>query len=429
MFDGELTTSADVVVTVNPALPVNQPPVVNIAPVDPVTLPASANLVGSATDDGLPTANLVTTWSVVASPAGSTVAFGDATAAQTSATFDLAGSYTLRLSVFDGELTTSADVVVTVNDPPSNTSDIVYVSSSSNGKVGGISFADEDILAYDPNTDQWSLVFDGSDVGLGGTGMDVNAFAMLANGHILMSTDRPVILGGLGKIDDSDIIEFAPDSLGSTTTGSFTLYLRGADIGLTTNGEDIDAIDFAPDGQLLISTLGGVKVAGVSGTDEDLLAFDRSTGTWSGYFDGSDVGLTNSSEDIWGLSVGNDGLLYLSTLGNFSVAGVKGTGADIFTCMPISLGTKTDCTFATYWQGAAHGFGRESIDGVHIGGALSVVNAAGAFMTATGPASSEVAPDQALDMEDDPLNGDTEDGEAAPEEEFAPPIYLPLISG
>ena len=35
--------------------PVNQPPVVNIAPVDPVTLPASANLVGSATDDGLPT--------------------------------------------------------------------------------------------------------------------------------------------------------------------------------------------------------------------------------------------------------------------------------------------------------------------------------------------------------------------------------------
>ncbi len=54
----------------NPAVPVNQPPVVNAGPDQTVNLPAAANLAGAATDDGLPNppAAFTTTWSVVSGP-------------------------------------------------------------------------------------------------------------------------------------------------------------------------------------------------------------------------------------------------------------------------------------------------------------------------------------------------------------------------
>lgn len=75
-------------------------------------------------------------------------------------------------------------------------------------------------------------------------------------GSLLLSFNAPTNVPGLGQVDDSDIVQFTPTQLGSTTVGSFALYLRGADIGLTTDGEDIDAIGFTANGQFIISTIG-----------------------------------------------------------------------------------------------------------------------------------------------------------------------------
>ena len=82
-----------------------------------VTRPTAADLAGSVTDDGLPAPpGLVTAaWSKVSGPG--TVAFADAAAASTTATFSAAGSYVLRLTGDDGALTVSDDVTVTVSDP------------------------------------------------------------------------------------------------------------------------------------------------------------------------------------------------------------------------------------------------------------------------------------------------------------------------
>jgi concanavalin A-like lectin/glucanase superfamily protein/Big-like domain-containing protein/K319-like protein len=92
----------------------NLAPVVNAGPDQTITLPATANLNGTVSDDGLPVGGTLTTsWSVV-SGAG-TVTFANPSAAITTATFSASGSYVLRLTANDGALSTSDDVTITVN--------------------------------------------------------------------------------------------------------------------------------------------------------------------------------------------------------------------------------------------------------------------------------------------------------------------------
>ena len=115
--DGALSTSADVTVTVNPAAGANQPPVVNAGSNQTITLPASASLSGTVSDDGLPgpPATLTTTWSMVSGPG--TTTFADASALATTASFSVGGTYVLRLTADDGALTANAQVTLTVNPP------------------------------------------------------------------------------------------------------------------------------------------------------------------------------------------------------------------------------------------------------------------------------------------------------------------------
>jgi len=247
----------------------------------------------------------------------------------------------------------------------------LYLGSSSAGTAGGIVFADEDILIKNMSTGAWSLFIDGSDIGL--TNTDIDAFELQTDGTLLMSFDTDFILSGFGAVDDSDIVRFVPTSTGNSTAGTWQWYFDGSDVGLSTNDEDVDAFALLPDGRLLISTLGSVSVPGASGEDEDLLVFTSTalgattSGTWALYFDGSDVGLSNSAnEDVNGVWVDAAGKLYLTTLGNFSVTGVSGDGSDIFVCTPGSLGSTTTCAWTMYWDGSTNGFAGEVTDSMSI---------------------------------------------------------------
>ncbi|MEZ4621624.1 MAG: S8 family serine peptidase [Caldilineaceae bacterium] len=99
-------------------LPVNQPPTANAGADGTITLPADAQLSGTATDDGLPApANLVATWSVVSGPG--TVSFGDAQALQTKRNVQRSRAHLyLRLTADDGALTATDDLALTVNPAP-----------------------------------------------------------------------------------------------------------------------------------------------------------------------------------------------------------------------------------------------------------------------------------------------------------------------
>ena len=238
-----------------------------------------------------------------------------------------------------------------VDPPPPPAPPSWQLSLVENGSVGGLAFADEDILSYDGSA--FALHVDGSDVGLGGPAVDVDAVERLPDGGILLSFASALTLGALGSVDDSDVVRFDATSLGATTSGSFSWYLDGSDVGLTSSSENVDALDVLPDGRVLISANGTASVTGVSGNDEDLLVLAPSqlgattAGTWAMYFDGSDVGLTATGEDVDALDAGADGRLYLSTSGDLSVGtpAVTGGDEDVVVCIPVALGPTTACTW------------------------------------------------------------------------------------
>ena len=245
----------------------------------------------------------------------------------------------------------------------------LFASFTSGGTAGVAAFADEDILHFDGTN--WSLFFDGSDVGVGSS--DLFGFSMMDSDTILISFSSSVVVNGLA-VSPQDIVQFDAASLGSVTAGAFSMYFDGSDVGLDASGENIDSVSLLPDGRVLISTTGNISVPGVTGADEDVLAFtptslgDVTNGIWAIYFDGSDVGLsTTSNEDIDALDIVG-GNIYLSTVGDFAVTGVSGADEDIFVCVPTSLGNITTCNYsaALYFDGSAWGQSANDLDAFNL---------------------------------------------------------------
>jgi hypothetical protein len=114
LIDSDIAT-ATFTITSGPA---NQPPVANAGPNQSITLPSVASLAGSATDDGLPNppASLVYAWNTVSGPG--IVTFGDPFSPTSDASFSAAGTYVLRLTVYDGQFYATDDVQIIVSQTP-----------------------------------------------------------------------------------------------------------------------------------------------------------------------------------------------------------------------------------------------------------------------------------------------------------------------
>jgi hypothetical protein len=91
----------------------NSAPTVNAGTNFSVARNHVVQLAGSVSDDGQPDANLLTaTWTKISGPG--TVTFGDDSAEDSTVQFSTAGSYTLRLSARDGDLSAFDELNVTV---------------------------------------------------------------------------------------------------------------------------------------------------------------------------------------------------------------------------------------------------------------------------------------------------------------------------
>src|SRR6185503_3228761 len=117
--DGHGATAGSPVLRFRP----NGAPVVGAGPDLSTALPsATVTLNGTVADDGLPEGDaLSVAWTMVDGP--DAVTFADPSTATTAATFVTAGTYLLRITASDGDLSASDDVIVTVE--PANTPPLV----------------------------------------------------------------------------------------------------------------------------------------------------------------------------------------------------------------------------------------------------------------------------------------------------------------
>ena len=315
--------------------------------------------------------------------------------------------------------------------------DLLYLSSRTSGRLGDLRVRDEDIFAYNLDSGDWLMIFDGSDVGLGRN--DVDAFALMSDGSLLISLISNQSVAGVGNVRDSDVLRFVPTSLGAETAGSFELYLDGSDVGLSRRGEDIDATALTAEG-LVVSTNGNFNVPGIGGRDEDLILFNAtstgadSAGDWQRYFDGSDVGLRSGSEDLSSAWVdGATGDIYLTTKGNFRVRSsdgtvVRGGKNDILVCTPESLGEETVCAFSLFWHGEDAGYRPwMGIDSMAVGGAVEISEPTEAASVTSVPDDATIIDDLDDEQEVDDENDTDADHEVDDQSDGNVPIYLPII--
>jgi hypothetical protein len=127
--DGELSDSDEITITVtDDTTPTNEAPTVNAGTDQTITLPASATLDGTVTDDSLPTADVTTLWTKVSGSGD--VTFAEDNAVNTTASFSAPGAYVLRLTANDGEIAASDDITITVVTEQSDTPSLLLPSIS-----------------------------------------------------------------------------------------------------------------------------------------------------------------------------------------------------------------------------------------------------------------------------------------------------------
>jgi hypothetical protein len=167
---------------------VNRPPLANAGSDLVFQLPDSATLSGSVTDDGLPNppGGLTTTWSTVSGPG--TVTFADNSAPSTTASISAPGTYVLRLTADDSELTDTDEI--TVQAQPGGTTQTLDIALSAGSddaeqraSSGAVNLGSSDLeLVYD-NTNQQV-------VGVRFAGVNVPSGATITNAYVQFQVDE-----------------------------------------------------------------------------------------------------------------------------------------------------------------------------------------------------------------------------------------------
>lgn len=179
--------------------------------------------------------------------------------------------------------------------------------------LSGIAFDDSDLARLTRTAGTWSvsMLFDGSDVGLTTNGESIDAITRQANGTLVISTRGSGSVPGVSTFAAEDLLTFTPNTLGSATSGTWSVYADMSDVGITGASENVAAMDVAADGRVFLSTTGNALATtggtSVSAANEDVFVFQPTTlGTLTRgsyppplYFDGSLYGLgTNAVQGL-----------------------------------------------------------------------------------------------------------------------------------
>jgi RHS repeat-associated protein len=180
--DSRLITADSLNVSVRPA-GANKAPAVDAGEDRVSGLSDTVVLSGVVEDDGLPWGETVTSaWEQVSGPG--TAVFNDPQAPQSDATFDVSGTYVLRLTASDGELSTADEVSVTVhidNLPPAVDAGPDQTVTAGTVELEG-SASDDGLPAPGELSVSWTLVSGPADVVFSAPDKAVTSVSVSENG-------------------------------------------------------------------------------------------------------------------------------------------------------------------------------------------------------------------------------------------------------
>ena len=151
---------------------------------------------------------------------------------------------------------------------------IIILSTMDDETLGGLSFGDDDLIAYDPATNTATLYFDGGAL-FSNTSEDIDAVYIRDNGNIILSTNGDATLGGISFVD-GDLVEYDP------STNTATLFFDESNF---SGGADIDGVHILSNGNILISTDNGETLGGLSFSDGSIAEYNPGINTATLYFD------------------------------------------------------------------------------------------------------------------------------------------------
>jgi hypothetical protein len=142
---------------------------------------------------------------------------------------------------------------------------LLSIGNDEGATLAGLAMEDGDLAEYDPFTGAASILLS-EDVF--GTNLDVDAVEVLADGHLLLSFRRDETVGGTLYFD-GDVVRYDP------VAGSFALFLSEAVVG----GADIDAFAIrGSTGHYLMSARDDVTLGALTINDGDLFDYDPVSG-------------------------------------------------------------------------------------------------------------------------------------------------------
>jgi hypothetical protein len=228
----EIACDDSVVPAATGTVPANQAPIVNAGTDQSITLPSVVNLIGDASDDDVPIALRISEWSQVGGPTNA-VTFGDASSLTTTATFLSAGTYTLRLTLSDGLLSASDDVVFVVNAAaPANLAPVVNAGPDltvtlPNGITLGASATDDGLPSGSSLSVSWSKVSGpGTVILVNANSLNASATFSMAGTYTLRLT---VSDGSLSSSDEMVVTAGAQPACGISVSGTVTLSAIATD--------------------------------------------------------------------------------------------------------------------------------------------------------------------------------------------------------
>lgn len=245
----------------------------------------------------------------------------------------------------------------------------ILFSFTKAGTLGGVAFQPGDIVRYSPLHDTWAMHFDASDVGLRG-----NLVAFSGSDGLLLTYATAQYVSDVGRVRPQDVLQFYSQSLGEDTSGYFYLRMGGADVGLTTAAESIDALAGSNSGYIVdLSTKGNARlpmsVGSLTAQRDDVLSIDGDSsgqitgGTWSSTLDGLAMGIRGANLIGLSESIGQGYGYYLMYDRPVTLGGVTYQRNDVIWCAATE-GNSTCDSYELAFDGAL--VGNNTIDALSV---------------------------------------------------------------